>query len=63
MAGAYDLEGPYNHICMDRSSEFLPHGSTNDIDNVLYLVEAQCGSLLCPPYYQGRELTCVVCSR
>lgn len=63
MAGAYDGDGAYNHICMDRYPEFLQHGASDDNQNVVYLVEAQCGSLPCPPYYDGRELACVVCSR
>lgn len=63
MAGNNNHEGSYNHICMDDDPEFVPHGATNDNDNILYLVEAQCGSLPCPPYHQGRELACVVCSQ
>ena len=62
MAGSIGEKG-HNHICLDGKPEFLPHGSTNDNQNIIYLVEGQCGSLQCPPYVQGRELTCVVCSR
>ena len=62
MAGIYRHQS-YNHICMDRSPEFVPHGGTNDNQHILYFVEAQCGSLPCPPYHQGRELACVVCSK
>ncbi|XP_052765127.1 short-chain collagen C4-like [Mya arenaria] len=63
MAGAYHSQGSYGHICMDGHPEFIPHGGTNDNQNILFLTEAQCGSLPCPPYVQGRELACVVCSK
>ncbi|XP_053399626.1 short-chain collagen C4-like [Mercenaria mercenaria] len=54
--------GPHNHICVDSDPEFIPRGSDNDNEHILYLMEARCGSLPCPPYVQGRELPCVVCS-
>ncbi|XP_045204637.2 uncharacterized protein LOC123557293 isoform X4 [Mercenaria mercenaria] len=54
--------GPHNHICVDSDPEFIPRGSNNDNEHILYLMEARCGSLPCPPYVEGRELPCVVCS-
>ncbi|XP_045157209.1 short-chain collagen C4-like [Mercenaria mercenaria] len=63
MAGHDNRAGAYDHMCMDTRPEFVPHGGTNDDQHILYLVEAQCGSLPCPPYVQGRELACVVCSK
>lgn len=62
MSANHGYSGPYNHICMDGEPEFLPNGSANNNQHILYLVEARCGSLPCPPYVQGRELACVVCS-
>ncbi|XP_045204618.2 short-chain collagen C4-like [Mercenaria mercenaria] len=63
MAGMDDRLGSYNHICMDSQPEFIPNGSGNNNQHILYVVQAQCGSLPCPPYVQGRELACVVCSK
>ena len=63
MAGVHGHSGAHDHICMDAKPEFTPGGGTNDNEHILYLVEAQCGSLPCPPYVQGRELPCVVCSK
>ena len=63
MAGKDNRSGSYNHICMDSSPEFLEGGDSSNNQNILYLVEAQCGSLKCPPYHEGRELACVVCSK
>ena len=52
-----------NHICVDWEPDFVPHGGSNDNEHIVYIVEGRCGSLPCPPYVQGRELTCVVCSQ
>ncbi|XP_045177314.2 short-chain collagen C4-like [Mercenaria mercenaria] len=51
------------YICIDSDPEYILHGSGNQNGNVLYVVEAVCGSLPCLPYVDGRELTCVVCSK
>ena len=63
MAGMDDRLGSHNHICMDSLPEFIPNGSANNNQHILYLVQVQCGSLPCPPYVKGRELACVVCSK
>ncbi|XP_052249857.1 short-chain collagen C4-like [Dreissena polymorpha] len=63
MANSHVHAGPHNHICVDFQPEFVPNGARNDDQHILYLIEAQCGSLPCPPYVQGRELSCVVCSK
>jgi len=52
-----------NYICLDERSEFETGGARNDNGKLLYLTEAICGSLPCPPYVNNRELTCVVCSK
>lgn len=57
---AHDTE----FICLDRRPEALNGGKTDDDEAMLYFVEGVCGkSLECPPYVNGRELTCVVCSK
>ncbi|XP_060573201.1 uncharacterized protein LOC132731104 [Ruditapes philippinarum] len=50
-------------LCLDSGPEFLPNGSSDKNGRLLYFVEARCGSLPCPPYVNGRELTCAVCSK
>jgi hypothetical protein len=55
-----------DYVCLDEGFEFIPHGSGNDNDHVLMPVEVRCGtygSLPCPPYVDGRELACVVCTK
>eukprot|EP00058_Branchiostoma_floridae_P013337 XP_002598825.1 hypothetical protein BRAFLDRAFT_74498 [Branchiostoma floridae] len=50
-------------VCMDGEPETRPGGHGNHNGALFYLVEASCGSLPCPNYVQGRELTCVVCTK
>lgn len=51
------------YVCLDRRPEVVVGGKDNDNEGQLWLVEGRCGgSLECPPYINGRELTCVVCS-
>ncbi|KAK3100389.1 hypothetical protein FSP39_019206 [Pinctada imbricata] len=51
------------YICVDKDFEKVPESSANKNGALLYPVEARCGSLPCNPYVEGRELTCVVCSK
>ncbi|CAC5407877.1 unnamed protein product [Mytilus coruscus] len=50
------------YICVDGKLETSGHAYGSS-QAELYPVEAICGSLKCPPYVQGREITCVVCSK
>ncbi|XP_035673089.1 collagen alpha-3(IV) chain-like [Branchiostoma floridae] len=63
MAAYRDHPSRSEFVCMDGEPEVLP-GGEGDVDGALfYLVEARCGPLPCPPYVEGRELTCVVCTK
>jgi len=62
-AGRYNHLAATQYVCLDGKPEYLAGGGTSDDNGVLfYLVEARCGSLRCPPYEEGWELTCAVCS-
>ena len=50
------------YICLDANMEFVDGGNENKNGGLLYVVEAVCGSLKCPPYKDGFELSCVVCT-
>ena len=64
MAGYYDFSGATDYYCIDKDHENLPGGTGNDNGYLLYFVEARCGaSLRCPPYVNGRELQCAVCTK
>ncbi|XP_035672335.1 collagen alpha-3(IV) chain-like [Branchiostoma floridae] len=65
--GGYLMTASHGHsrtefVCMDGEPEALPGGEGNEDGALFYVVEARCGSLPCPPYVEGRELTCVVCT-
>ncbi|XP_078595169.1 uncharacterized protein LOC144872666 [Branchiostoma floridae x Branchiostoma japonicum] len=62
MTGYHDQAGRNEFVCMDGEPEVLPGGEGNDNGALFYPVEARCGSLPCPPYVEGRELTCIVCT-
>ncbi|XP_062574939.1 short-chain collagen C4-like [Saccostrea cucullata] len=52
------------YICVDENVEFMDAGSENDEHSFLmYGVRTHCGSLKCPPYENGKPITCVVCSK
>ena len=63
MSGRYDLTAATNYYCVDADQEAIVGRGNNDNGYLLYFVEGRCGSLHCPPYVNGRELTCAVCSK
>ena len=49
--------------CVDRYAESVP-GSAGDTNGALfYFTEARCNGIACPPYAEGRELACTVCTK
>lgn len=55
---------PRNFICVDWDAESVAGSQSNHNGALLYLVQANCGFFSkCPPYYEGRELTCAVCTK
>nr|XP_022292587.1 uncharacterized protein LOC111103541 [Crassostrea virginica] len=65
----YLMAGNHNHVagtmysCVDSTPDALHGGHSTKHGKLFYLVEARCGSLKCPPYVEGRELVCAVCSK
>ncbi|XP_033111216.1 short-chain collagen C4-like [Anneissia japonica] len=57
--------GHYGHdfLCIDRNPQGRSGSSASKDGFLLYAVEGTCGSLPCPPYVSGKEISCVVCSR
>lgn len=50
------------YVCVDENVELMDAGA-NDVNGFLmYGVRGHCGSLKCPPYIEGKPITCVVCS-
>ena len=60
-AGAHAAQAATEYVCMDAHPETLPSGFANENGALFFFVEGICGSLECPPYENGRELTCAVC--
>ncbi|CAH1261594.1 Hypp2403 [Branchiostoma lanceolatum] len=63
MANSYYYAGSKNYVCVNEEPQAAFGGSKAQSAAFFYPVEASCGSLMCPPYYEGRELTCVVCTK
>ncbi|XP_078309752.1 uncharacterized protein LOC111107576 isoform X2 [Crassostrea virginica] len=63
MATYYKHAGASKYTCVDHHPDALHAGRSNMDGKLFYFVEAVCGSLKCPPYVNGRELVCAVCSR
>lgn len=51
-----------SYVCLDEAPE-IAGDETSRWQAVIYAVEVTCGILPCSAYINGRELTCVVCSK
>ena len=55
--------GRTQFICVDADAEGTPGSHSNHNGALLYFAESICGSLPCPPYATGKEITCAVCTK
>nr|XP_034330215.1 short-chain collagen C4 [Crassostrea gigas] len=62
MAGHYNHNAGTSYTCVDSDPETLQGEHIDNNGYLFYMVEAMCGSLKCPPYVNGRDLVCAVCS-
>lgn len=63
MAGYYGHSAGSVYTCVDNHPDTLHGGRADQNGYLFHQVEARCGSLKCPPYVEGRELVCAVCSK
>ncbi|KAK2171455.1 hypothetical protein NP493_1058g00002 [Ridgeia piscesae] len=63
MAEYYAHRGRTTYVCVDNAPEVIQGGAAIRKGALFYNTEAFCGSLPCPSYVNGWEITCVVCSR
>ncbi|XP_052790160.1 short-chain collagen C4-like [Mya arenaria] len=63
LSGTQGHASSSNYACLDAEAEYENSDFENRNGKLMYLVEAVCGSLPCPPYVNYREITCVVCSK
>ena len=50
-------------ICVDKDTVPIPGSGANTNPSVVYLMQANCNGLPCPPYVPKKALTCAVCSK
>ena len=64
IAGDYDFNAATKYECMDENPETVSDQVTGSNNGAwFFFVESRCtGSLPCPPYVDGNELTCAVCT-
>ena len=61
MANQYNFRRT-KHECIDHSPQSIPGSASNTDGALFYHVEDRCRGI-CPPYTDGRELTCTVCTK
>ena len=49
--------------CVDVNAEGVPGSAANNNGALFYFTESTCNGIDCPPYTNGNELTCVVCTK
>ncbi|XP_052080664.1 uncharacterized protein LOC127718651 [Mytilus californianus] len=49
------------YVCVDHMAQYRKGGGSNANGKLFFKVEAKCGSLPCPPYYDTAPMSCVVC--
>ena len=50
-------------VCIDENAESVPGSATPHVRSLLYFIEATCLGINCPPYFDGAEITCAVCTK
>ena len=60
--GHYGHPSATDFLCLDANPQNV--GTDGNADGKLfYYTVSRCGSLPCPPFIEGRVVTCVVCSK
>ena len=63
MSERHALRSSSTFECVDKDLDSVPGSSGQTHGGIFMHVESRCGTHLCPPYTDGKELTCVVCSK
>ena len=50
-------------ICVDLNAESVADSAVQDAGSLLYFIETTCIGIKCPPYSDGAEITCAVCTK
>jgi hypothetical protein len=62
MSGGAHHKSPTEFVCVDDEPKAFPGTGANHNGRLFYFVYAKCGTLKCPPYEEGKKVTCAVCS-
>ena len=61
MCERYTHNSPSIFECIDKDAEGIGN-TTNTYGGICMPAESRCGSDICPPYEDGKELACVICT-
>lgn len=50
-------------ICVDVNAESIAGSAAHTVQSTMYFLETTCTGINCPPYSNGAEVTCVVCTK
>ena len=50
-------------ICVDVEAETVAGSSSRTFPSLLHFIETTCTGIQCPPYKNGAEISCVVCTK
>ena len=50
-------------VCVDVNAETVPESAIATTTSLLYFIETTCTGIDCPPYADGSEVACVVCTK
>ena len=62
-AGHYISHQSRVPLCVDVNPQSVPESARAYIDSLLYFIETRCRGIACPPYSNGAEIICAVCTK
>ena len=64
MSEHYNNKGRTTFVCVDKDAQALPGLGADDADTLMYHTSVGCNNgIPCPPYVDGKDLACVVCTK
>ena len=63
LMSAYFNDPRSTYECIDSDAEAVRYGAGYTVGALFYFVESRCEGIACPPYAEGRELSCTVCTK
>ena len=62
-SGQYSDQKSKVPICVDVSAESVAGSAGANVKSLLYFMETTCTGIKCPPYSNGKEIACTVCTK